>query len=125
MGLNACARLLSDKYPTSLEIPEDESVRIGADEIFALAKEGDELCSVLTDNAARGIADLIMNLVRVTDPDTVVLGGGIAADEFMLEKILSKLNGNTMRFVTNGVVITKLNPQFIGLLGAAAVAMNM
>ena len=30
-----------------------------------------------------------------------------------------------MRFVTNGVVITKLNPQFIGLLGAAAVAMNM
>jgi hypothetical protein len=30
-----------------------------------------------------------------------------------------------MRVVTYGVVITKLNPQFIGLLGAAAVAMNM
>ena len=39
--------------------------------------------------------------------------------------ILSALNQNTMRFVTNGVVLTKLNPQFIGLLGAAAVAMNM
>ena len=125
LGLNACARLLKDKYTTKLEIPADEAVRIPASDIFALAKEGDELCSVLTDNAAHGIADLIMNLVRVTDPDTVVLGGGIASDEFMFEKILSKLNGNTMRFVTNGVVITKLNPQFIGLLGAAAVAMNM
>lgn len=30
-----------------------------------------------------------------------------------------------MRFVSNGVVITKLNPDFIGLLGAGAVAMNM
>lgn len=125
IGLNACARLLRDRYETSLEIPGDESGRINAADIFNLAKDGDELCGVLTDNAARGIADLIMNLVRVTDPDTVVLGGGIAADEFMFEKIRSKLNDNTMRFVTNGVVITKLNPQFIGLLGAAAVAMNM
>lgn len=30
-----------------------------------------------------------------------------------------------MRFVSNGVVLTKLNPEFIGLLGACAVAMNM
>lgn len=125
LGLNACARLLKDKYPTRLGIPADDAVRIPVRDIVALAKEGDELCTVLTCNAAQGIADLIMNLVRVTDPDTVVLGGGIAADEFMFEKILSRLNGNTMRFVTNGVVITKLNPQFIGLLGAAAVAMNM
>ena len=125
MGLNACARLLKDRYPTALDIPADESERIDANKIFALAKQGDELCTVLTENAARGIADLIMNLVRITDPDTVVLGGGIAAEEFMFEKILSRLNGNTMRFVSNGVVITRLNPKFVGLLGAAAVAMNM
>ena len=47
------------------------------------------------------------------------------ADEYIFEKILNKLNHNTMRFVSNGVVITKLNPQFVGLLGAAAVAMDM
>jgi predicted NBD/HSP70 family sugar kinase len=66
-----------------------------------------------------------MNLVRVTDPDTVVLGGGIISDVRFYEKVLSKLNANTMRFVSNGVVITHLNPDFIGLLGAGAVAMNM
>ena len=58
------------------------------------------------------LANLIMNLVRVTDPDTVVLGGGIVSDGYIHEKILEKLHPTTMRFVTNGVVITKLNPGF-------------
>ena len=39
-----------------------------------------------------------MNLVRVIDPDTVVLGGGIVADGYMHEKILEKLHPTTMRF---------------------------
>ncbi len=82
-------------------------------------------CTVLVENAAEALANLIMNLVRVIDPDTVVLGGGIVADGYMHEKILEKLHPTTMRFVSNGVVITKLNPGFIGLLGAGAVAMNM
>ena len=80
---------------------------------------------VVVENAAEALANLIMNLVRVIDPDTVVLGGGIVADGYMHEKILEKLHPTTMRFVSNGVVITKLNPGFIGLLGAGAVAMNM
>ena len=65
-----------------------------------------------------------MNLVRVTDPDTVVLGGGIVSDPMMYEMVLERLHAGTMRFVTNGVVITELNPAYIGLLGAAAVAMT-
>ena len=80
---------------------------------------------VLVENAAEAIAQLIMNLVRVTDPDTVVLGGGIISETWFFDKVLSKLNANTMRFVSNGVVITHLNPDFVGLLGAGAVAMNM
>lgn len=80
---------------------------------------------LLVENASEAIAQLIMNLVRVTDPDTVVLGGGIISDVRFYEKVLSKLNANTMRFVSNGVVITHLNPDFVGLLGAGAVAMNM
>ena len=43
----------------------------------------------------------------------------------MFESILKRLHPATMRFVSNGVVLTKLNPEFIGLLGACAVAMNM
>ena len=65
-----------------------------------------------------------MNLVRVTDPDTVILGGGIVSDPMMYNKILNHLHQHTMRFVTNGVVLTRLDPANIGLLGAAAVAMS-
>ena len=105
--------------------PAEKGERVLISEVFALSQKGDPLCVALVENASEALANLIMNLVRVTDPDTVVLGGGIVFDGYIHEKILEKLHPTTMRFVTNGVVITKLNPGFIGLLGAGAVAMNM
>ena len=65
-----------------------------------------------------------MNLVRVSDPDTVVLGGGIISDKMMFDLVISKLNPTTIRFVKNGIHLTQLHPDYIGLLGAAAVAIN-
>lgn len=124
-GIDQCARLLSKDYETRLQIPPENEGRVKAHDVFRLCQEGDPLCKVLADNAAEGIANLIMNMVRITDPDTVVLGGGVVAEEYMFENVLRKLHPSTMRFVTNGVVLTKLNPEFIGLLGACAVAMNM
>ena len=125
IGFDNCARLLRDKYETALHIPEEKGQRVLVSEVFTLAQKGDPLCVALVENASEALANLIMNLVRVIDPDTVVLGGGVVADGYMHGKIMEKLQPTTMRFVTNGVVITKLNPGFIGLLGAGAVAMNM
>lgn len=124
IGFDRSARALADRYTTRLNIPEDESERVSVSEIYSLCQRDDELSRVLVENASQALADLIMNLVRFSDPDTVVLGGGIVSNGFMYEKVLAKLNPTTMRFVTNGVVLTKLNPDFIGLLGAAAVAME-
>lgn len=124
IGFDNCARHLISKYKTALNIPSKGEM-VSVREIFELSKCGDPLCSVLVENAAEAIAQLIMNLVRVTDPDTVVLGGGLISDLYLYDKVLAKLNPNTMRFVSNGVVITHLNPDFVGLLGAGAVAMNM
>lgn len=125
IGFDNCARLLHDSYPdTQLVLPEQAGGRVDVREIYTLARGGDRLCMQLVDNAARGIANLIMNLVRMSDPDTVVLGGGIVSDPFMYDKIISLLHPGTMRFVTNGVVLTHLDPAHIGLLGAAAVAMT-
>lgn len=90
-----------------------------------MSRKGDPLCVKLVENASEALANLVMNLVRVTDPETIVLGGGVVADGYIHAKIMELLNPTTMRFVSNGVVITKLNPEFIGLLGAGAVAMNM
>jgi predicted NBD/HSP70 family sugar kinase len=123
LGLDRCARALAEQYPgTALTIPADGS-RVRAQEIFE--KSGvDPLCARLTDTAAKAIANLIMNLVRTSDPDTVVLGGGLVSDGFLYPRICDALNKNTMRFVTNGVVLTELDPAFIGLMGACTLGIN-
>ena len=124
VGFDACARLLAPDYPdSSLNIPAD-GTRVDVRQIYELYRRGDALCTMLVENAATAIANLIMNLVRVTDPDTVVLGGGIVSDPMMYSMIKERLHAGTMRFVSNGVVVTKLDPACIGLLGAAAVAMT-
>lgn len=123
IGIDRCARLLRKQYDTKLVIP-DNYERVNVSEVFRLSQEGDPLCVKLVDNAAEALANLIMNLVRVSDPDTVVLGGEMVADGFLLTQVERKLHPVTMRFVTNGVVTTKLNPQFINLLGAGAVAID-
>jgi predicted NBD/HSP70 family sugar kinase len=124
VGFDRSARSLKDKYTTQLTISEDENIKVDVRKVYSLYEKGDELCVRLVENAAEGIAGLIMNLVRVSDPDTVVLGGGIVSSGFIYPKVLEKLNKTTIRFVTNGVVLTQLDPAFIGLIGAAAVAMN-
>ncbi len=122
VGFDACARLLSPRYQSPLSIPEEG--RVDVREIVRLAEEGDELCQLLIDNATQVAADLIMNLVRVSDPEAVVLGGGVISNDYIFERILSRLGAHTMRFVTLGVKRTSLDARCIGLIGAAAVAMQ-
>ena len=123
-GLDACARFLKDRYSTSLQLPQSPA-RVEAKEIFRLYSQGDELCTVLTENAAKAAAGLIMDLVRCFDPDTIVLGGGIVSEDLMYSKILENIDKYTVRFVRNGIIRTTLDPAFAGLLGAAANAMNI
>ena len=124
IGFDMCARLLQSRYPTRLAIPEDGS-RVSVKEVFRLAREeGDALCEQLVANASEALSQLVMNLVRMSDPDTVVMGGSIMMDGYMLERMQAHLQAETMRFVTNGVQLTTLNPHYIGLLGAAVVGIN-
>ena len=118
VGFDTCAHLLAKSYSTSLPMPQDE--RVDVKKVFELYGK-DSLCTILVDNAAKAIASLIMNLVRVSDPDTIIVGGGIVSSGFILPFIEKNLNKHTMRFVSNGVKLTQLNPEFIGLLGAASI----
>ena len=123
LGFDRCARILAPRYPdTKLTIPEDGS-RVDVAEVFRLY-DTDPLCRLLTDNAAQAAANLIMNLIRFNDPDTIVLGGGVVSDGFLYRRILEKLNPQTIRFVTGGIVLTELDPRFIGVLGACSNAVK-
>lgn len=121
LGLDASARLLRPRFPgTKLPFPEHGRVR--AEDIFGLHRE-DALCETLVENAASGVANLIMNLVRFNDPDTVVLGGGAVYDGVLYPRVLGKLQPEAIRFVTKGIVLTRLDPRYIGILGACCNAL--
>lgn len=123
MGMDRRARNLKNKFSTSsLNISDDR--RCDVYEIFRLADKGDALCKLLVDDAVDAISATIMNLVRVCDPDTVILGGGLVTDGWLLKKINEKLNSSTMRFVKNGIVLTELDPNNIGLIGASVVGLQ-
>lgn len=119
LGLSNCARLLSSEYPdTKLTIPADGG-RVSAAEIFRLS-DSDPLCHRLTDQAARALANLLMNLVRFNDPQAIILGGGVVSDGFLLKKALGYTQAHPLRYVTSGIHLTTLDPRTIGLLGAAS-----
>ncbi len=94
-----------------------------ASKLFELADAGNESAVAITEYAADTLAALIMNLVRVTDPDTVILGGGVVSDGWLLEKVKPRLNPSTMRGVTKGVVLSNFTPAYVGLIGAASLGM--
>jgi glucokinase len=123
IGMDRRARQLREAYPdTALAFPADG--RCSVREIFSLADRGDRLCGLLARDAAGALAETIMDLVAMTDPDTVVLGGGVVADGWLLRKVREKLHSTHMRFVTNGVVLTELDPDYIALIGAAMEGIN-
>ena len=122
IGFDRQARMNKDQFSSALTISEEKPVDVS--EVYTLAKNGDKLCIHLVEQASTALANLIMNLVRVSDPELVVLGGGIVSDNYFFQKVQDKLNPTTIRFVTQGIVLTGLDPRFAGLIGAGAVAKN-
>ncbi|WP_337103532.1 ROK family protein [Paenibacillus sp. YIM B09110] len=123
LGMHERVIDLLPTYPTSsLELVEGQ--RIAAQTILEAAEQEDELASRIVDDASRAAAAAIMNLVRVTDPDTIVLGGSVARNPYFFRRIKQALNPRTMRFVANGLVYTKVKSEETGLVGAALVGLE-
>ena len=121
IGFDRCARLLQSLFPnTTLMIPSKG--RVAVKDIIENSRKGDALCLRLVSNAVESIATLINNLVVTFNPEAVVLGGGVVSDGFILERVKRKLNPMVNRFLTYGITLTRLNPHYIGLLGATAIA---
>ncbi|WP_435171641.1 ROK family protein [Paenibacillus glycanilyticus] len=123
LGMHERVMALHQRYPgTSIKIKEGE--RVTAQEILQAAEAGDKLGFDVSEAAAKALSSLIMNLVRVSDPDTIVVGGGLAGSTYLWNRVKQHLNPRTMRFVTNGIVTTKQNTPDASLIGAALVGLE-
>ena len=123
-GFTAQYLRLRSQYPDSALSPGKDG-KIRAEDLFRLSDSGDLLARRIADYGVRTLASLIMNLVRVTDPELVILGGGVMRDGWMLDKIRPLLNPATMRGVHGGVVLSSLEPETAGLIGAASLGMQL
>ncbi|WP_238327815.1 ROK family protein [Paenibacillus gorillae] len=119
LGLHERVTALRNQYPgTALPEPTGGE-RVAAAVIFEAAQGGDELALKVSEDAAKALAALVMNLVRVSDPDTIVLGGGVVKNDYFAGRVQSYLNPKTMRFVAHQLVQTKQATTEVGLAGAA------
>ncbi|MFF2093213.1 ROK family protein [Paenibacillus sp. NPDC058174] len=119
LGLHERVTALRSQYPGTV-LPEPAgSERVAAEVIFEAAQSGDELALKVSEDAAKALAALVMNLVRVSDPDTIVLGGGVVKNNYFAGRVRSYLNPKTMRFVAHPLVQTKQATTEVGLAGAA------
>lgn len=121
-GMDRRVRTLLPRYPCSSLRNAAEQPFIRAESIFAAARQGDALANRITMAAAEAAAELILNLVRVSSPQRVILGGGVASDTFFRGLLEQRLRMPLMEDVL--VMPSPLDPARAGLLGAAAVALQ-
>lgn len=70
---------------------EDPETITGFD-VFRWAEEGDPLVLMALEQFTRGIAQMIINLQVIYDPDRFVIGGGISRQPLLLEYIQKNLD---------------------------------
>ncbi|MCI8852123.1 MAG: ROK family protein [Lachnospiraceae bacterium] len=88
--------------------------------IFALAKEGDPLCQEAIDEMADTLGLGIANICYVVSPQTVVLGGGIMAqEEYLKGRIWSAVERYLLEFLSSRINLEfAVHGNDAGMLGA-------
>lgn len=123
MGIRHQARLLADQYPDSL-LTESIERGVTGQEAMAAAEKGDALAIRILDTLYTMIGLMISNITCVLSPEIVVLGGGLITDESIVEKIRAKVLPKAASHLEKGVVQTKLDTDYAGLMGAAAIGLG-
>lgn len=121
-GMDRRVRLIGPRYPDSPLLRLADSGFVRAEQLFAYADAGDPLAVRIATDAADAASELILNVVRVTNPELVVLGGGVAGSDWMRRELPKRLGIRVMESVRRGVVFSRLDPSAVGLIGAATVA---
>lgn len=123
-GMSRRVKVLAERYPESILHSEKERDFVRAESIFWAAKEGDSLGIKVAEDALDTIVELLKNLIKTFNPQKIILGGGVAGSDFIKEKLFKRLESPIFETVEKGIVLSQLNPDTVGLAGAAAVGFH-
>jgi glucokinase len=110
--------------PSSLKAKVDAGQILMAEDIVAAAKAGDALATKVWDQACYYLGLAIVNMEHMTNPERVVLAGGlIAAGDFLLERVRKHAQDLTWNLLDDlpAVLFATLGND-AGFIGAAGCA---
>jgi glucokinase len=122
------ARVREDlaNYPDSILHTFGEALT--AQQIFTAADTGDPLASKISNNAVQGLSVGLTNLVNLLNPEWIVYGGGTLSDGWLIERVRGTVETRPLTMIRKtlkGIVPSGLNPEQVGLLGAACLGFNV
>ena len=96
--------------------------------IFLAADGGDALAVRISSDAIQALSIALVNLVNLLNPEWIVYGGGTLSDGWLIERV--RINVETQpllmtRQSLQGILPSRLNPDQVGLLGAACLAWDL
>jgi glucokinase len=114
----ASASHIAQRY---LEMTGDESDDLDAEQVSKRAAAGDPLADAVWSQALDALAIAIANYATLLDPEMVVIGGGMAADDNLFDSLRHRLRAH-MRFGDPPAVVPAVLGREAGRLGAAIAA---
>ncbi|MBN1766388.1 MAG: ROK family protein [Sedimentisphaerales bacterium] len=95
-------------------------------DLFDFAIAGDELALEIVDGTARALAQICVNMLHITEPQMVVLTGGmILAGDFLLNQVKNHYHKMLWNLKTETMQITLATlGNNAGLIGAAGLALH-
>lgn len=123
MGMDYQAKRLLPLYPDSL-LREKANGNVTGWDIFEAADRRDQLAEKILEDMVKMSGLLISNLTCVLSPEIVVLGGGLITNGRLLTKIADTVLPKARAHLEKGVVLTKLDSDYAGLMGAAAIGLG-
>jgi len=100
--------------------------KLTAQELFAAAREGDDIAQKVVSGALDYLAVAVVNAVGLLDPELVVLGGNIAqGGDFVIQRLNKRLEELGLNCLNGGVDLqfSRLGI-YAGALGAASFALE-
>ncbi len=120
------AKELEDREPGRWVELTDDGQTFDAARVVQLAKQGDEACCGVWNNACKYLAIAAVNIQHLYNPARVVLGGGMSdAGEFLLDNVRQSLLRQRWRLCPDTPEITLASlGQDAGVVGAAGLALD-
>jgi glucokinase len=121
-GERGCVEAYSSGKAVAERASEAYGRPVTTRETFRLAREADPVAAAIVADAARALATALMTVTKVVDPDGLVMGGGVAANEpWFVDQVRAHLDASLLTYRPVPLEVAQLGDR-AGVIGAASLS---